>query len=131
MRIVPIPLSFGKTSVGDSVFHKIHMTFPMEKAVQIQTKVSCEEQKSLQPPFSALQRRTTAERTGGTFFFSFVPAEGRELLGPRPHTEFLPLRIGKKQRQTFTLTQRTVQHDPSLGPCHKLLIEALFLSSQT
>lgn len=51
MGIVPIPLSFGKTPVGDSVFHKIHMTFHVEKAVEIQTKVSCEEQKSLQPPF--------------------------------------------------------------------------------
>lgn len=98
-----MPLSFGETPMGDSVFHKIHVTFPMEKAEQIQTKVACEEQKSLQPQFSALQRKTRGERAGGTFFLPVVPAEGRDLLGPRPHAEFLSLRIGRKQRQTFTL----------------------------
>lgn len=72
-----MPLSFGKIPMGDSVFHKIHMTFPMEKAVQIQTKVSGEEQKNLQPLYSTLQRKTTGERAGGTFFLPVGSAEGK------------------------------------------------------
>lgn len=34
MVTVPMPSSFGKTPMGDSVLHKIHVTFPIEKAVQ-------------------------------------------------------------------------------------------------
>lgn len=44
---------------------------------------------------SALQEKTTEERTGGTVLLPAVAAEGRDLSGPRSHTEFLPLRKGR------------------------------------
>lgn len=107
-RIVPMPLSFGKTPMCSwhisqntcDISHRESGT-NSEKG----TKVPCKEQKSLQGHCFVLCRGTPEERgQEELFLLPVAPAERRDLLGPRPHTEFLPLRIGRKQRQIFTLT---------------------------